>query len=167
MRYILCLIALTFICCSSGDPPLSEGSSETEIPIPNPQPTEVQLPQFRAKMSGRAETADGTPFSFHLYESSEGLSVSTRFETHSSPASAESGFARSISAAVEVIQREPRFDEHGQQVGERALLKTNREDSDRTQYTIVGNEDTYLYFIESDILQAALDFEKWYKPRKK
>lgn len=117
-------------------------------------------------MSGRAEAADGTPFSFHLYESSEGLSVSIRFETHSSPASTESGFARSIDEAVEVIQRGPKFDDQGQQVGERVLLKTKREDSDKTQYTIVGKEDTHLYFIESDILQAALDFEKWYKPRK-
>ena len=166
MRYILWIVVLLFLSCSNGKQPLSADGAENDIPMPNPQPTDIQTPQFRAKMSGRAETADGTPFSFHLYESSEGLSVSTRFETHTSPTSSEKGFARSIKAAVEVIAQGPKFDEHGQQVGERVMLKTKKEESDKTQYTIVGREGTHLHFIESDFLQAALDFEKWYKPRR-
>lgn len=160
-------LVLWFVSCSNGIEPRSANGSDEAGPMPRAFPAGVSNPQFRSKMSGRAETADGTPFSFHLYESSEGLSVSTRFETHSSPARTEGGFTSSIDEAVEVIKRGPKFDEHGQQVGERVLLRTKREDSDKTQYTIVWKEDTHLYFIESDILQAALDFENWYKPRKK
>ncbi|MEJ7860896.1 MAG: hypothetical protein WKF90_04580 [Pyrinomonadaceae bacterium] len=117
---------------------------------------------FQSVLSGRAKTADGTPFSFNSYKSPDGTMVSTRFERRKSPAQANKELIRKIKEAVEVIERMPKLDEDGRQVGERALFTFKQEASTNLRTTVVWTVGSQIYFIESYSLQHALEFEKWY-----
>lgn len=126
------------------------------------QPSAEQAKEFQDVLSGKAETADGTPYSFHLYKSSDGVSVSTRFERRGSPVRAKKELLKNIRSAVEVLERGPKLDESGRQVGERAVLTTKQNGSAKRQTTVLWTDGSELYFIESPSLQYALEFEKLY-----
>lgn len=165
MRTIVKIIAAFSVIWSGCN--AAKVSSKQEIPQPqaaitHQQPSAEQGQVFQDVVSGKAETVDGTPFSFHSYKSSDGVPVSTRFERRDSPARAKKELLRNIKAAVEVLEREPKLDESGRQIGERAVLTAKQEGSAKLQTTVIWNDGSQLYFVESPSLQHALEFEKWY-----
>ena len=126
------------------------------------QSSNEQKIEFQSVLSVSGKTADGTPSFSNSYKSSDGIMVSTRIERHNSPVSAKKEFNRNIKAAVEILKREPKLNENGKQVGERALLSAKQEESNILQTILVWTDNSQVYFIESTSLQHTLEFEKWY-----
>lgn len=118
--------------------------------------------KYEDGVSGRAETTDGIVFSFHSYKSSDGVPISTRVERHGSHARAKRELLEHIRAAIKVLDREPKLDDNGKYVGDRAVLSSKQKESGKLQTTVLWTDDSQLYFIESPSLQHALEFEKWY-----
>jgi hypothetical protein len=165
VRNIVKLIpALIMICGGCNTPMISStrDKPQPQVVATHKQPSSDQVNQYQNVLSGRAETADGTPFSFNLYKSSDGVAISVRVERHSLPAGARNELLRNIRGAIEVLERGPKLDESRKQVGERALLTSKQEESDALQTTVLWTEGSQLHFIESPSLQHALEFEKWY-----
>jgi hypothetical protein len=124
------------------------------------QESERESLEFKSILSGKAETSDGSPYSFHLYKSSDGVSISTRFERRGSPARAKGAMRKIIKRAVKVLERESKMDSNGKQVGERAVLMLTSKDSDKVQAVVLWRDGSHLYYIESSSLQHTLEFEE-------
>lgn len=139
----------------------SQGGSKVEVMI-NQQASVEKDKEFKNILSGRGKTKDGATHSFHIYKSPDGVAISTRLERRGSSTRAEKELLRNIEAAVEVLEREPKLDEGGRQVGTRAVLTTKQRGSTKLQATVLWTDGSQLYFIESPSLQHALEFEKWY-----
>jgi len=158
------IVALSVILggCNVTKTPSTQDISQPQATTTHQQPSAAQDTMYENIMSGKAETADGAPFSFQAYKSPDGVPISTRLERRDSPARAEKELLRNIESAVEVLERGPKLDEGGRQIGKRVVLTTNQEGLTKLQTTVLWTDGSQLHFIESPSLQHALEFEKWY-----
>lgn len=141
--------------------PTQNSSHPQTTAVPEQSFAEQQV-GFQSTLSISAKTADGTPYSFNSYKSPDGTMISVRIERRKSPALAKKELIKSTREAVEILKREPKFNEDGRRVGEHSLLTSKQEESNNLQTIIVWTDGSEVYFIESPSLQHALEFEKWY-----
>ncbi|MFN2533006.1 MAG: hypothetical protein ABR555_17105 [Pyrinomonadaceae bacterium] len=120
----------------------------------------IQPLEFKDFQGGRGKTADGIPFSYHLYKSSDGVGVTTTVENHRSPASAQKALQRKIRTAIKMIERGPKLKNKAERIGERAVLTFALPDFHKEQAAVLWTNGQRLYYIESLSLKHALEFEK-------
>lgn len=161
INFIAALSAMSGGCRAAKTPSIQD-TSQPQAENRHQQPSANQAIKYENIVSGRAETADGTPFSFQSYKSADGVPISTRVERRNSAARAEKELLRNMNAAVKILEQGPKLDVSGRKIGKRVVLTTKQEGSTKLQTTVLWTEGSQLHFIESPSLQHALEFEKWY-----
>jgi hypothetical protein len=106
------------------------------------------------------KTESGISFSNQIYQSSDCVMVSRRIEFLNSPASAHLELQRNLRRAQQILERGPKLNSLGQQIGERAKMVLTR-GSRQKQYAVLWTDKSELYSIESSSLKHVEDFERW------
>ena len=116
---------------------------------------------FRPTLSSSGRTAEGSRFSLQLYESSDGIAVSSRVDRFGYTDLAQKEFAKIVRMA-QVIERPPKLD--GQRVGERVVLKFNRNKPRVSRIELLWIDNTDLHRIVSSSLGHIVEFERQFYP---
>src|SRR4051812_6546233 len=77
--------------------------------------------EYEMGKAGRGMPRDGVSTAFSDWRTSDGISFSRWSEYHDSPESANRELQDTLKKAVKIIKREPLFDLHGRQVGEKVI----------------------------------------------
>jgi hypothetical protein len=165
MRQKISLTAALFVLltgCNTTNVSPIQSNSQQQITTTEQQASNEKKIEYQGVMSVSGKTVEGTPFVSNSYKSSDGTMFLVRIYRHNSTASAKKELLRNIKAAVKILKREPKLNEDGRQIGERALLVAKQEESDILQTVVIWTDNSQVYFIESASLQQALEFEKWY-----
>jgi hypothetical protein len=117
---------------------------------------------FKSVLNVSAKNSDSTPLFINSYKSSDEVAVSVRIEIRRTSTDANKSLLKNIKQAVEVIERNPKFNDDGKQIGERALLSIKYENANDLQNAIIWTNGSKVYLIESHSLQHLLEFEKWF-----
>jgi hypothetical protein len=102
------------------------------------------------------------PFSFHDYQSSDGVALSTFIEKRRSSAGAKRALRIETRKAARIIARSPRVNSSGRRVGDRAVLIRSNQGRYKGEAAIIWTDGPTLHRIESPSLRHALLFEKLY-----
>jgi len=116
--------------------------------------------QFNDMAGGKGTTKDGAPFSFHHYQSSDGIGVSVTRENRDTRSRAQRALKKRLKGAARIIERGEKVNEKDSSVGQRVVAEFALDGSDKTYVSIIWTYGGQLYFIESSSLQHALEFEK-------
>jgi hypothetical protein len=111
---------------------------------------EVHVSAFNAKSGGRAYIS--------TYKSEDGVILEQRLEEYRSPAVAYEELHRMIRKATRVVERLPRLNDVGQQVGERAVLFVPDRKSRSEVAVVVWSEGDDLWVLESSSLRHVQAF---------
>lgn len=139
-----------------------QNSPQSEMMNSCPQDSIERNLEFKELLSGRGKTEDGASFSFHLYEASDGVAVSTRSEKRGSLTRANKELQRQIKKAIKILERGPKLDKSGKQVGERAVLMIASKGPHKDQAVVLWTNGSQFYYIESSSLRHVLELEKRY-----
>jgi hypothetical protein len=122
--------------------------------------------QFKDEGGGSGIAGDGNRFSFHGYQSKDGVAVSTYIEDFRSPELARKVFEAKITEGLIVFARGPRLDRNGKSIGERVVLtmKSKAEGETQSDSYIFWTTDARLHWIQSKSLRHALALEKTFYP---
>lgn len=155
---VVLLMGWTLGSCAPQHP--NERSSSSKSLPPPQQEANREAVEFESIQGERGKTEDGIPFSYHLYKSSDGVGVATTVENRESPIRASKALQRKIKKAVKIIERGPKLNEKGQQIGERVVVIFVPNDSYKEQASVLWTDGTQFYYIESSSLRHVLEFEK-------
>lgn len=166
MQIVICFfMVMLLIGCNGKSTAYSAGDRRSSMNTNDRaylQEADIQPLEFKDLQGGRAKTRDGTPFSYHLYKSSDGVGVTTIVENHSSPASAQKALRKKLRTAIKIIERGPRTEDQAKEKGERAVFTFPLPGSNKEQAAVLWTDGQQLYHIESLSLKHALAFEKQY-----
>jgi hypothetical protein len=113
-----------------------------------------------AGMAGKCITKDKFPCSFTSFASSDGMSFSQMSEFYDSPGRANQELQRRLKKAVEIIKREPLFDEQGKRKGEKVVARFSPTDRDNGAAEILWTDGGRFTYISGASLQDILEYEK-------
>lgn len=124
-------------------------------------PTDLrQELEFKAVQFYSGRKANGATFSAGIYESSDGVGVSTTVETYSSAAQAKNEMKKRIRKAARVIERSSKVDKNDKLIGERVVISVTRGTGNGAYATVLWANQEDLHIIESTSLRHALEFER-------
>ena len=116
--------------------------------------------EFKAVQFYSGRKASGATFSAGMYQSSDGVAVSTTVETYSSAARAKNEMKKRIRKATRVIERGSKVDKNGKLIGERVILSLSGGTRHGAYVTVLWADREDLHIIESTSLKHALEFER-------
>lgn len=114
---------------------------------------------FKQGSAGSGKTKDGSRFSFTEWESSDGVWLTFRTEKRGSLPRARAALLAAL-RGKSVLERRPKLDRRGQNVGERVVAKYYWKEGKKYQNIIVWTEGSDVNYLESSSLQHILAFEK-------
>lgn len=116
---------------------------------------------FRYVTTARVMTLDRGCIDMQIYESGDGVKISTSTEEYESPEIAGRQLQRALGVDVKVLEREILFDGLGREVGERVLAARILED--KAYGFIYRTEGKKLKYIGGPSFSHALEFENYYR----
>jgi hypothetical protein len=116
---------------------------------------------FKAGLVLDGKTEDGIRFSNQLYKSSDCLKIIKTIKLFNSPAQAYEEFQREFKRASTIIDRGPKIDDNGQQVGERVVLQFAAEGQSQARAEVIWTKNSEFHSITAHSVQHALEFEQW------
>lgn len=132
-------------------------------PVPKPirveEPPAVQLPESQSLSFRGMMDACGPTANYHTYESSDGIGLSQSNEIFSSAKRANKELQRRVRLAREIIEREPKLDEHGRRIGERVVGVSSGKEGQQFAF-VIWTHDEVLSSIVATSLRHVLEFEK-------
>jgi hypothetical protein len=119
-----------------------------------------QKVEFKAVTFYSGRKANGADFSAGIYDSTDGVGVSSTVEVYYSAAGAKREMKRRIKTASRIIERGNKENQKGKLIGERVVLISAGNTRDIAYVTVLWVDREDLHVIESASLQHALDFER-------
>ena len=126
-------------------------------------PKEGSEINFRPVQAASGTLPDATRFSVQNYDSPDGVNLSMRIDTCSSPAVANKKLLKFVKNA-RVIKRGPKLDQMGRVVGERFVVKFPAKGKYKSQIGVLWVNKTEIYYIQSSSFVHAIEFEKRFHP---
>ncbi|MGH9942903.1 MAG: hypothetical protein ACRD9R_11170 [Pyrinomonadaceae bacterium] len=116
---------------------------------------------FTATTVFDGKTKDGAQYTNQIFKSSDCVTVSKMIVFFNSPARALDEIQRENKKASVIIDRGPKLDNNGQQVGERVVLQFAIEGQRQAHAEVIWNENLEFHSVIAPSLQHVLEFEKW------
>jgi hypothetical protein len=143
---------------------LNEGRPSSRINTPQrlshlSAGTPEQL-KFRRIAIFDGKTEEGVGFANYVYKSSDCFSVTEVTTLFHSSSRASEEVIREAEKASNVIERGPKFDEQGQQVGERVVMELKADDQNKESARIVWSYRSDFHSIIGPSLRHVIEFEK-------
>jgi hypothetical protein len=170
MRHLASISITTFVVALTGVSAVALWLSEHRSPVAPTRKEEMAPKQevlkqekaleFSEVSSEKGTTKDGAPFASQLYQSSDGVGLTVTRENRDSAARVNKELQRKLKVATRIIERAPKLDDTGRRVGERVAAMFVPNDSHKEQASVLWTYGGQLYYIESQSLRHALEFEK-------
>jgi hypothetical protein len=119
---------------------------------------------FKEVMVGEQMTQDGTKRPFHTWKASDGVSVTSFTQEFRSHAQANHSFSKRLKQASQVIEKKPKVDKAGHQVGQRAVVTFSYPGKKEQFSGIIWTEGSIFHDVESVSPDHAILFEKEFYP---
>lgn len=116
---------------------------------------------FTSLASGSGRTEDGSPFSYWLAKSSDGVPISARTERRRSVGRAQRQLNKEIRGA-EIVVRGQKTNNQGEQVGERVAGCFPAKNQAKGRCVVAWTDGSELHVLEATSLPHLLAFEKKY-----
>lgn len=114
---------------------------------------------FKQRSGGSGKTKDGSRFSFTEWESPDGVWLDLRVEQRGSPPRARAALVAAL-RGKSVLERAPKLDGRGRNVGERVVAKYYWKEGKKYQSIIAWTDGSDVNYLESSSLKHILAFEK-------
>jgi hypothetical protein len=121
--------------------------------------------EFKEVMMGEQVATDGTKRPFHTWKASDGVSVTSFTQEFRSHAQANHSFSKRLKEASQVIEKKPKVDKAGHQVGQRAVVTFSYPGKKEQFSGIIWTEGPIFHDVESVSLEHAVLFEKRFYPK--
>lgn len=159
-NHLLCFVACFFSLFAS-DTSFSGGldhSGRSELSLDDSDGG--QKVEFKAVNFYSGRKSNGADFSAGIYDSTDGVGVSSTVEVYYSAARAKREMKRRIKTATKIIERGNKENQNGKLIGERVVLISPGDTRDSAYVTVLWVDREDLHVIESPSLQHALEFER-------
>ena len=119
-----------------------------------------QAPAEPQRIYERGPAGEATTGSFITLSSSDGMNFTKWSVYCGTPQRAKRELQKRLKKAVEVVSREPVFDEGGQQIGEKLVALFAPNDPDNSPASLLWTEKEELFQVETSSLQNILEYRK-------
>jgi hypothetical protein len=126
---------------------------------PSPSSTPEEL-KFRRIAIFDGKTTEGVRFANYVYKSSDCLSISKTTTFFGSSLRAREEILRETEKAPVVVERGPKFDDQGQQVGERVVMEFKADGQNKELAKIIWNYRSDFHSIVGPSMRHIIEFEK-------